>query len=90
MAEVINLTERRAAKSAPQPGTGGITAAAFAWYLDCALAFTHVLADYNAYFDRSETTDEQRINLAANLHAANDALFDAAEAYDESFTVANK
>lgn len=87
MGEVINIIERRAAKSSPQPDTSTtpITAAAWLYYEDCALAFTHVFADYQTYFDRVETTDVERQNLANNLHIANDNLFAAAQAYDELF-----
>ncbi|MFI5037459.1 MAG: hypothetical protein ACHP93_03190 [Solirubrobacterales bacterium] len=35
----------------------------------------------------AQTTEQERINLAANLHEANDRLIDAARAYDESFGV---
>lgn len=84
MADVIDLAERRAAKKFPS-GDTPVTAAYWLNYEDKALAFTHVFADYMAFFDRAETTDEQRRNLAENLHRANDDLWEAARAYDESF-----
>ena len=87
MGTLIDITAERTKRL--QPGTGGITAAAWSWYEDCALRYAHVLQDYFAYYDRAETTDEQRRNLVENLHAAHDALFDAEAAYQESFRTAN-
>ncbi len=86
MADVIDIAERRAAKKSPsRDGDTPVTAAAWLFYEDAAQAFVHMFIDYQLYFDRAETTDEQRRNLAYNLHRANDDLFEAAKAYDESF-----
>lgn len=86
MAEVIDLNEQRAKRMVPPEARHTpITEAYWLHYEDMALAYAHVLSDYFAYFNRAETTDEQRQNLCENLHRANDDLFDAAKAYDESF-----
>ncbi|MGO9846158.1 MAG: hypothetical protein ACLPKT_06035 [Methylocella sp.] len=84
MADVIDIAAERTKRLPPDAATP-VTAAAWLYYEDKALAFTHVFADYMTYFDRAETTDEERRNLANNLHIANDELFEAAKAYDESF-----
>ncbi len=84
MGELIDITAERA-KRLPPNATTPTTAAAWLWYEDMALAFIHTFVDYQTYFGRAETTDEQRRNLADNLHRANDDLFDAAQKYDESF-----
>lgn len=86
MADVIDLTERRAAKTLPPKVLHTpVTMAAWTWYEDCATNFVHVYNDYIFYMARDETTEQERINLADALHEANDRLFDAAKAYDESF-----
>lgn len=86
MDNVIDIAERRK-RIPPKAQHTPVTEAYWLNYEDKALAYAHVLGDYFAYFNRAETTDVERQNLADNLHRANDDLFDAAKAYDESFGV---
>jgi len=87
MADVIDITAERAKRIPPKAQHTPVTAAAWLHYEDMALAYIHVFVDYQTFFERAETTDVEKQNLADNLHRANDDLFDAAKAYDESFGV---